>query len=742
VQLTRLFGRESELAELADVVDRERLVSLVGAPGCGKTRLAIELGARLTERFPGGVWFVDLAPVADGASVARTVSTVLGVREQAGRAVVETLVDVLGDSAEPFLLLVDNCEHVVDAVAGLCERLVTACRSARVLATSRVALGLAGEQVWEVPPLPVEPGVQLFLDRATLTSSRFRLPRGDETTVEDICARLDGLPLAIELAAASTRLLSVGQIVDRLGQALPLHPRARRGASPRHETMAATVEWSLRLLGPAEQQLFRRLSVFAGGFDLDAAEAVAGMSGDDALDGLSTLVEHSLVVAEDTGSETMRYRLLEPVRQSVAGELAAGGEAEAIRRRHAEHYLALAQRFDPLGVRRVSQPLPLASLEREEANLLAALGWARTQPSDLALRLCGALAPFWEFGGRVNDGRTWLAEALADPAGHTSDPRLRATALGGAGLLAWRHGDYPGARALLEERLALAIEVDDVSAQAASHCTLGRVAFAEGRGDDAVDHCERGIALARSAGDQVVELWGLVTFGWARLVQGDLATGEARFQEALATNEAVGNASVRAHAHNGLQYAAMLAGDAAAMRVHVAGALAAMRAGGTLDETDWLGAAIPLARAEGRVRSVHRLVGAIGAMGRRRGSEHPEAVIAPMVQDARSSRRDVGKSRADRLEAEGARMSWPELVAEALAEPRDDTDTGTDHPLTSRELEVARLVGDGLTNVEIAKQLSISRRTVETHVDHIRQKLHVPTRQQIVVWSLRRTQSP
>ena len=731
MRLTRLFGREAEVAELSGVVDQTRLVTLVGAAGCGKTRLAIEVGEGLADRFPGGVWFVDLAPIADGASVATALGRALSVREEPGQAMEDTLVAELASSADPVLILLDNCEHVIDAVGAVVERLLVTCPVVRVVATSRVALGLPGEQVWDVVPLPVEPAVELFVDRARLVSSRFRMDGVDLATVEEICHRLGGLPLAIELAAASTRSLSVAEIVDRLARALPLLAGGRRAASLRHETMAAAVDWSLRLLPPAEQRLFERLSVFAGGFDLAAAEAVIGEDdGEDVLSGLTTLVGYSLVVAEAVPGAVMRYRLLEPVRQCAAGGLVTSGDGERVRRRHAEHYLDLASRFDPLGTRTARPRVPLQRIEEEEGNLLAAQHWASTQPSDLALRLWEALAPFWEFGGRLNYGRASFEEVLAID---TPDGGLRLRALGWAGRLAWRQGDYERARVLNEERLDLARRLGDTRGRAATHCSLGLVAFSRGDADSAERHCQQSISLAREAGDEALAVWGLINWGWARFVTGDLSGGKQKLCDALSASRAIGNASTTAQALLGLQFGAFLSGDVAAQRAHLTSTLAAMREGGAVEQSDWLGGCSTLALVEGRSRTALRLLGAAEALSRQHGTQHPEAAAAATTNRFERIRRELGTSVADRLVAEGTQMSWDDLVAVGLAEPPGDDD----HPLTPRELEIVGLVAEGLTNPDIARKLSISRRTVESHVDHVRQKLGLRNRQEILIWALR-----
>jgi predicted ATPase len=391
VHLTRFFGRESETAELEESLAHVRLVTLTGAPGSGKSRLGIEAGRRLSRRFRDGVWLVELASVSDPENVAGAVSVVMDLGTRPAATTADALVDELGD--RELLLILDNCEHVVAAAATLAGRLVERCPAVRVLATSRLALGLSGEQVWSVAPLDVPAAVELFIDRAQLVSSDFHVDGAGRKEIGRICERLDGLPLAIELAAAWTRVLSPGQVADRLDDALALLATSSRIVSPRQETMEATVDWSYRLLAPTEQRLFSRLSVFAGGFDLAAAQAVAG-SDDDVLSDLTALVDHSLVQAEPAADGSMHYRILEPLRQYGAATLACTTEDQILRQRHAEHYLEVARecnaRFDDHG-----QAAALARLEQEGGNLAAALEWARTQPSDLGLRFCAALGPFW-----------------------------------------------------------------------------------------------------------------------------------------------------------------------------------------------------------------------------------------------------------------------------------------------------------------------------------------------------------
>lgn len=663
----RFFGREAEVAELSALVEESRLVTLVGAPGCGKTRLAIQVGSRLVSEFPGGVWFVDLASVNDPASVAGAVGVALGIDEERDRARADTLTAELADSVEPLLVLLDNCEQVVDAVAELVDSLVAKCPSVRVVATSRAVLGLAVEWVWQVPPLDPSSTERLFVGRASLASNSFSADGAEAATVKEICQRLDGLPLAIELAAAWARVLSPGQILERLADKRLQLARGGRAKPLRHETMVATVDWSLRLLPPDVQKLFDRLAVFAGGFDLDAAAAVSESDDEDVLNGLRTLVDHSLVVTQGTSGGPMRYRLLEPVRQVGAAHLVERGENDAVQSLHADHYLALARRLDPWGVRGADQPVPLHRVEQDGCNMMAALAWAHRQSPDLALRLCEALRPFWEWGGRVNDGRAWLEDLLADG---TPDDKLRADALASAGRLAWRQGDTKEARRSFEDGLVLTRQLADEKSSAGMLCGLATVAFSEGDADAAVRCCHESLALCRSVGDESYRAVALTALGWAHYIQGDISGGNAHEWAAAEASRAAGTPAMIAVAHISLHYGAFLAGDAVAQRTHIVQALTAMeQAGGFYEELDWLVSGAVLASVERRADASLRLLGGAGARRRRLGNRVPAQIAKATwpVFDWIFQQTDL--DRAEQLQTEGTQMSWDELVVEALTEP-------------------------------------------------------------------------
>jgi predicted ATPase/DNA-binding CsgD family transcriptional regulator len=716
-------------------MDEERLLTLVGPPGCGKTRLAIEMAAQVEPRFAGGVRLVELAPICDPGLVAPTVGAALGVPERPGPPMVDILVDALG-AADPVLVVLDNGEHLIDAVAALAQRLVAACPSVSVLATSRTALAVRGERAWRVPPLDAAAAVELFEDRARSASGTADLEPTDRPVVERICTRLGGLPLAVELTAAWTRVLSPEQILDRLvasGAAVPASGRARE---LRHDTMAAAVDWSYRLLPAEAQRMFRRVSVFVESFDLDAAGAVAGRDdGAETLVWLTVLVDHSLVLATRVAGEQMRYRMLEPVRQHAAALLAEAGDGDAVRRWHFDHYLDMVERWHVVGFPASPQPVRLHRLVQDGANLLAALAWARSQPSDLGLRLGAALGDYFVHAGRVNDGRRWIEEALAKG---TDDPRLRAWALREAGGLAWRQGDYESARARDEEALEIAGAIGDPLLQAAALHSLAFVELSAGRLAAALDHGHKALDICRADGDERAIGFAGLALGWASYAQGDPTAGDEHMRAALEANQCVGDLYITAHAHLGLQFGACLAGDAEAQRTHLLAALAAMNAGAPFERTDWLWAALTLAAHEGRSHTTVRLLGAVGVMEQSQGATRAPAqltlLFAPLFERAV---RDVRPALVDRLLDQGRQMPWDDLVAEILAGP------GTEHPtLTPREHEIAGLVAEGLSNAAIAHKLVISRRTVESHIDHIKQKLELNSRNEIIVRVLRASTSP
>jgi predicted ATPase len=612
--LTRLVGRDADACELIRIVDGARLVTLVGAPGCGKTRLGLELGRRLADRYSGRVCFVELAPIADECLVASAVAAALGVDDRPRRSAQDALVEEV--STTELLVVLDNCEHLLGAIAALVATLLDGCPSLHVLATSRIALGLHGEQVWRVAPLELGPSVELFIDRADLRSHRAGADPSSAGVIEQICRRLDGIPLAIELAAAWTRVLTPVELLDRLEAALPLLRSHVRDAVPRQRTMEATLDWSYQLLQPGDQLLFERLSVFAGGFDLEAAQAL--VPDEDVLDGLTSLVDGSLLLAEPA-SEKMRFRLLEPVRQFAELRLVARGARDATQRDHAEHYLRLALRSETQ-LRSNQAGAVLAQLENEEDNFRAALHWASGQPDDLGLRLCTALAPWWAIRGRANEGRAWIDEMLRRRSG-TDDLRLRASGLARASRLAWRQRDYRSARALLEESLAISRRLEDPLGIARRVRGLALIAVAEGDLDEARRLGEESVSLFRRHGDRYGLSLGLAFLGLTLQLAGDSDRAAPYVREARELSRSDGGITSSLYSLGSIAFGAVGAGDMAGLRAHTVEVVELLRKlGGNIENPGWLWwTGVALASGEGRHHSALRLAGAAEATAQRDG---------------------------------------------------------------------------------------------------------------------------
>jgi non-specific serine/threonine protein kinase len=556
LQLTSFIGRDLDVSELRHLLLTNRLVTLTGAGGVGKTRLAIRMAADLEKTYCDGVVLVEFAALADASLVAKTVVSAIGLAEAPTRPVSETLLDQL--SEKKVLLIFDNCEHLVEECARLAETLLRGCPRLTVIATSREPLCIGGEVVWRVAPLsypPPEPdvvrelltydAVRLFVERAAVVQPAFSLTTVNSPAVCAICAHLDGIPLAIELAAARVNVLTPDQIAARVGDRFELLTSGSRTSLSQHRTLRAMVDWSYDLLREQEKRLFERLSVFAGSFTLEAAEAVC--AGKDVapellLNLLGGLISKSLVTTfEHTGQ--MRYRLLETLRQYGAEKNVHNEDAPHIQEQHCLWYLDLAERAD----RELAGPAQsrwLEQLEMEHANLRAALAWCADRGrAGLGLRLAGALGWFWDVRTHWREGRSVLSELLALP-GAGELAAARAKALSALGRLAYRQVDLEPARAAYEESIALYRQLDDPLGVASQLRNLGLLAFLLADYERATPLLQQSRMLGRSAGDEWTIVFALAPLGFIFTCQGDVEAGRAACEESLALNRKLSNGTI------------------------------------------------------------------------------------------------------------------------------------------------------------------------------------------------------
>jgi predicted ATPase/DNA-binding CsgD family transcriptional regulator len=749
--LSTFVGRERELAEVVRLVRTTRLVTLTGAGGAGKTRLAIEAALRVVGDVPGGAWLVELAPVADPALVPQSIADALGVREETGRPLLASIRHHLGAGA--LLLVVDNCEHLVDACASILHALLRTCPGLRVLATSREPLGVAGEVAWRVPPLtlpypeklpPIEAllrceAVQLFVERAGQVRPGFALDETNDRAVAEICYRLDGLPLAIELAAARVAAFSPVEIAGRLGVGTALLTSPDRTATSRHRTLRAAIDWSYGLLTRAEKALLCRLGVFVGGWTIEAVED-SDLAPDEVVAHLAKLVDRSLVVAEQEGDRT-RYRLLETIREYALERLAAAGVLDHVRARHAAYFADLVAHVAP----RVWSDDQVASAEqlaRDHDNIRAALVYLASgdDPSGsgrcLALRLAGDLTWYWSLRNYWTEGRRWLERLLEEVAPEPTAARL--TALLGAAWFAHVQNDGAAARRRLDEADALAQELGDERALAWSVLVRGRVAYFEGDYAAASALGARSLAMARRLDDPWVIAWALQLLARAAELSGDYRAAQAHYEEALAIRRRLGDPVGIAMVVGLLGMLAYHRGDLAAATTLTAESLELVGevAFGWVTAIE-LAVAACVVEQRGDVPAAVRLSAAARRLSETIGAEiipDARAVVARILASAPAR---IGEAALAAACEEGRAMSTAEAIAYAVEQLRRAAGEPAG-PLSSREAEVAALIARGLTNRQIAAALVISPRTADRHVANILDKLGVGSRADVAAWARQR----
>jgi predicted ATPase/class 3 adenylate cyclase len=546
VQLTSFVGREKEITEIKQAIGEHRLVTLTGPGGSGKTRLALQVTAGMIEHFQNGVFFAALAPITDSGLVASTIAQALGVTEAAGRSIVDGLKDYL--QSKSLLLLLDNFEQVISA-APLVAELLVACSELKILATSREGLRISGEREYPVPPLRLPnrtqqpsaeslsqyPAVELFIQRAQAVNPDFRITNETVPAVTEICYRLDGLPLAIELAAARIKLLPPRAMLVRLENRLEFLTGGARDLPARQQTLRNAIAWSYDLLNEDEQTLFRQCSVFVGGCTLNAIEAVAGgnPSGALVLDRLGSMLDKSLLREVESTSGEPRFLMLETLREFGLEQLEANGEQETIRRRHANFFLVLAEQAEAT-LESAEQVEWMNRLEQEHDNLRAALEWSRIGEGaeELCLRLAGTLGLFWEVRGYFSEGRERLSAVLMT---ETAQGRTaaRAKLLARAAELAYRQSDYPATISFAGESLAIGREIGDKQGIASALIKLGNAATEGGDYATAARFLEEALTIWRELEDKHGTARALISLGWAALRPGDYQLAKARLEEAL-----------------------------------------------------------------------------------------------------------------------------------------------------------------------------------------------------------------
>jgi predicted ATPase/DNA-binding CsgD family transcriptional regulator len=706
-QLTSFVGREHDRAEIGRLLrEQSRLVTLTGAGGVGKTRLALEVASDLVCDFSEGVWLIELAPVFDSRRVLSTIATTLGVHEEHGRDLAEALCSAL--RFRPVLLVLDNCEHVVDACAEFTHRLLSRSPHVVILASSRESLNVPGETIWRVPSLPVPTSVQLFVDRAAARAPALMRGETANATIAQICERLDGIPLALELAAARVPALGLEQIASRLDDRFRLLVGGSRTAPPRQQTLRAVVDWSYELLSDDERALFERLAVFAGGWGLEAAEAICEAD----VDVLARLVSKSLVGVEQ-GPAGTGYRMLETMRAYAAAKLVASGAESALRDRHLEWYRALTETAERVARRApdvswAERTRHMLRLRHDIDNLRAACRWSLSGGDlETGLRTAIALFPFFYSQGFLREGREWLAALLEDAHGRVATD-VYGAALSAASKLAAHHGDDDAAAryAPLFEKLPAEARTPQTTADVNSGQSIS--ALRRGNTRESRAHAERAIDLSRQTGDRVNAAMCLNYLGAAVFQEGALHEARAVYQQALDEALAVDFQLGAALARDGLANVARARGEPASARRMYEDALAIFRDMGgtlqaaqsqiglgyaTLDERDFVRAAREFSEAA-------EMLAAVGH----------DQLLALALDGLATARREL--------------HSTPHSASAAVA-----------MPLTAREVEVVRLLGQGLTNRQIANELVISVRTADRHVENILSKLGLRSRGAVGAWA-------
>jgi len=756
-ELSSFVGRRQELTDTKRSLSESRLVTLTGMGGAGKTRLAMHAARGLQRAFPDGVWFVDLAQLRDPGLLEHAVSATLGLREQSASAPLETLADHLADRR--LLLVLDNCEHLVDGCAKLAEVLLRRAPEVRILATSREPLRIPGETTLDVPPLSVPDdtrgtqdggisryeAVALFVTRAQEIAPSFNLTDDNRQVVARICQRLDGLPLAIELAVALLRALTPQEVLDRLTDRYQLLTRGRRASPDRQRSLRAAIDWSFELCTEQERRLWSRLSVFSGWFELDAVEGICcgdGVAEEEVLPLLTSLVDKSMLSRTELDGLS-RCRLLDTLRDYGQDKLRETGEYAQWRRRHRDWYEKLARQADEEWIS-ARQPYFYARLGREHANIQLALDFCLTEPGEAtaAVRILVSVWRFYWWGyGWISEGRHWLGQALALA---TEPSPVRAVALLLDSTLAIAQGNFEAARPRREDGQRLARASGDPETLAFDNYISGAAQMYQGDLPGAISILERGLAIVSTVPGSNVRLDLLLVLGISSGVAGEHERSQRCNEDILRLTEGTGESFHRSYAQwalalnhleqGNLREAAELARESLRLRKGLDDRMGTFW---SLESLAWI------IGAHGEYERAATLLGASSALLRSMGSSLAGFQHLVPYHDAcdRQTRNGLGERAFQEAFERGEVLEDPVAYAldeQAPSRPRT-------HPpqreardakpqLTPREREVARFIGQGLSNRQIAETLVISQRTVEKHVANVLAKLGFSSRSQVAVW--------
>jgi len=786
---TPLVGREAELAEATRLLGEVRMLTLTGTGGVGKTRLAIEVARGAAPRMPGGACFVPLAPLADPDLVPSSIARALGIREHGGTALVDRLCADL--EAAEFLLVLDNFEHVLEA-APVVARLLSACADLRVLVTSRCPLRLSGEREMAVPPLGMPhpgrlppssellgyPALTLFVDRARAAGVEVEVNDANAAAVVGICHRLDGLPLAIELATARLRLLSPKVMLERLDHPFDILAGGPRDLPDRQQALRTTIAWSYDLLPGPDQRLFAWLGTCAGGCGLPMAEALLGPAspgtgaGADVLGGVFTLVEHSLLRRVAGPGEEVRLQMLATIREFALERLEESGEGPAARRAHASATADLVQRVDP-ALRGPGAELALVELDADHDNIRAALAWVSgSGDAASALELVAGIWRYWLRRGLLTEGRRWITATLdaaaAAPdaarsralvgaghlahyqndydlattyldqalelARHTGDPRDVGDALSGLALVVGRHRDPVSAKGMYAEALGIARALGDEPEAVRILERMGTILWYEGDAEGALPLLEESLAGARRIGLRHEEASALQALGWVGLSGGRSGAARRLLEQAAGSLSELGDRWGLARARFGLGHAEAGQGRPGPARERFSEALAtAQDLGDRLLTCGCLNGLAATALASARPERAAVLLAAADTSRAAIGARHSAFVRHAHERCRDSARSALGREAFDAAWAEGSTLPLPAVLALARHEAAAG---GRPAGLTAREVSVLRLVAEGLTDATVAGELYLSVRTVHAHLRTIYRKLDVSSRAAATRWAV------